>query len=71
LTIDVSAIGELLHVKRDERGSTPLLEATAREGFGAILEKAVLTGLGGTISRDWNSNGVSPSLKIPLPALVI
>jgi two-component sensor histidine kinase len=71
LTIDVSAIGELLHVKWDERGSTPLLEATAREGFGAILEKAVLTGLGGTISRDWNSNGVSLSLKIPLPALVI
>jgi two-component sensor histidine kinase len=71
LTIEVSTIGELLNVKWDERGSKPVPEAVAREGFGAILEKAVLTGLGGTISRDWNSNGLSLSLKIPLAALVI
>jgi two-component sensor histidine kinase len=71
LTIEVSTIGELLNVKWDERGSKPVPEAVAREGFGTILEKAVLTGLGGTISRDWNSNGLSLSLKIPLAALVI
>jgi two-component sensor histidine kinase len=70
LTIDVSAIGEFLSVTWDERGSTPTPEAASREGFGTILEKAVLTGLGGTISRDWGREGLSLSLKIPLAVLV-
>jgi two-component sensor histidine kinase len=69
LTIDIETIGELLHVKWDERGSVPLAEAFQREGFGTTLEKAVLKGLGGTISRDWKSNGLALSLKIPLESL--
>jgi hypothetical protein len=56
-------------VKWEERGSTPLAEAFVREGFGTILEKAVLKGLGGTISRDWRSNGLALSLKIQLESL--
>jgi two-component sensor histidine kinase len=69
LTIDIETIGELLHVRWDERGTAPLAEAFQREGFGTILEKAVLKGLGGTISRDWRSNGLALSLKIPLERL--
>ncbi|HEY6831880.1 MAG TPA: hypothetical protein VI251_05255 [Pseudolabrys sp.] len=46
-----------------------MAEAFVREGFGTILEKAVLKGLGGTISRDWRSNGLALSLKIPLESL--
>jgi two-component sensor histidine kinase len=59
LTIGVLAIDELLHVKWDERGSTPVVEAVAREGFGTTLEKAVLRNLHGTLSRDWNTNGLA------------
>jgi two-component sensor histidine kinase len=57
LIIDVSATDELLSVTWDERGLMPVPGTTAREGFGTILEKAVLTGLGGTISRDSGGNG--------------
>jgi two-component sensor histidine kinase len=69
LSVDVSVIDERLHVKWDERGSTPLAEAAVGEGFGTILEKAVLRGLGGTISRNWKSNGLSLSLEMPLARL--
>ena len=69
LTIDVSAVDEFLYVKWDERGSTPLSDAVAREGFGTILEKAVLSGLDGSISRKWSSDGLSLSVKIPLARL--
>jgi two-component sensor histidine kinase len=70
LTIDVSTVDELLQMKWDEQGSRPLSEGVAREGFGTILEKAVLSGLSGTISREWNSDGLSLLLKIPLARLV-
>ena len=46
LTIDIASTGELLHVKWDERGSSPSAGAVAHEGFGSILEKAVLKGIG-------------------------
>ena len=44
LTIDIVAIDALLHVKWEERGSTPSAETSVREGFGTTLEKAVLKG---------------------------
>jgi two-component sensor histidine kinase len=69
LTIDIETIGELLHVRWEEQGAPPLAEAFHREGFGTILEKAVLKGLGGSISREWRSNGLALSLKIPLERL--
>lgn len=69
LTIDIEAIGEWLHLKWEELSSKPLAEAIQREGFGTTLEKAVLKGLGGTISRDWKSNGLTLSLEIPLARL--
>jgi two-component sensor histidine kinase len=69
LTISVSAIDGVLRVKWEERGSAPVTEAVAREGFGATLEKGVLRSLHGTISRDWNRDGLCLSLKIPLAGL--
>jgi hypothetical protein len=39
------------------------------EGFGAILERAVMRGLNGSLSREWKSNGLLLSLKIPLARL--
>jgi two-component sensor histidine kinase len=69
LAIDIETIGELLHVRWEEQGAPPLAEAFHREGFGTILEKAVLKGLGGSISREWRSNGLALSLKIPLERL--
>jgi two-component sensor histidine kinase len=71
LTIDIATIDERLHVQWEERGSTPLAEALVREGFGTVLENAVLKGMGGTISRDWKSDGLSLLLKIPLANLVL
>lgn len=69
LNINVSSIGELLQVKWDERSPAPLSKAEPRKGFGTTLENAVLKSLGGTITRDWNTNGLSLSLKIPLVSL--
>ena len=69
LTIHIAAIEELLHLKWEERGSTPLVGESVREGFGAILEKAALKGMGGTMSREWKSDGLSLLLKIPLASL--
>jgi two-component sensor histidine kinase len=69
LTIDVSVTQKILNVKWDERWPTPMTEEVKKEGFGTILEKAVLRGLGGTVSRDWDRNGLSLSLEIPLAHL--
>jgi two-component sensor histidine kinase len=69
LTIDTENTGELLLVTWTERGSAPVAQAFQREGFGTTLEKAVLRGLGGTISRDWKCDGLALSLKIPLGSL--
>jgi two-component sensor histidine kinase len=69
LTIDIATIDEHLHIKWVERGSTPLTDEVAREGFGTILEKATLRGMGGTITRDWKTDGLSLSLELPLARL--
>ncbi|MBN9237442.1 histidine kinase [Mesorhizobium hungaricum] len=41
-----------------------------REGFGTALEKAVLVGLDGSISRDWREEGLSLTIEMPLARLV-
>ncbi len=71
LTIDIATIDELLHVRWEERGSPQLADAPLREGFGTTLEKAALAGMGGSISRDWKSDGLSLLLKIPLASLTV
>ncbi|KRE09704.1 histidine kinase [Bosea sp. Root381] len=69
LTIDVDAAGDLLHVKWEERGPAPKSGLGLPEGFGSILEKALLKGMGGAISRDWKADGLSLTLQIPLARL--
>jgi two-component sensor histidine kinase len=69
LGIDIATIGERLRVDWVERGSPPSTDEVAREGFGTVLEKAALRGMGGTISRDWKSDGLALSLEIPLAGL--
>lgn len=59
-----------LHIAWEEKVPGTLAANGAREGFGTALEKAVLRGLGGTIARTWNSDGVSLVVEIPLPNLV-
>ncbi len=68
LTIEVGARDEILRLNWEENGSTPMAE-TLQDGFGTILEKAALRGLGGEIAREWRSNGLSLSLHIPLANL--
>ena len=69
LTIDLDLVDGDLHVTWDERGSSPSPEASGREGFGTTLERVALRGLGGTIDRDWKSDGLSLLLKMPLAGL--
>lgn len=71
LIIDISVQEEHFHMEWSERGPAPSTALTASsEGFGAILEKATLRGMEGAISREWKTDGLSLSLKIPLARLV-
>lgn len=69
LSVDISTVGEDLHLTWDERGSSGMNGIPDREGFGTTLEKAALRGLYATISRDWRADGLSLSLKMPLTSL--
>jgi len=69
LAIEVAVSGENLHVNWSETGVPRRLDAPSREGFGTTLERATLTGLEGTISRDWTESGLTLLLKIPLAKL--
>jgi two-component sensor histidine kinase len=69
LVIDIATDDEQIRIGWVERGSPPSTDEVAREGFGTVLEKAALKGMGGTISRDWKSEGLSLSLKIPIASL--
>ncbi|HEV7310325.1 response regulator [Ensifer sp.] len=66
LTIDVSTGDEALHLRWSERASKDLSEVSDREGFGTTLERVALQGLNGTLVRDWRTDGLCLSLRIPL-----
>jgi two-component sensor histidine kinase len=68
LTIELGAKDEMLRLNWEEYGST-LIAETLQDGFGTVLEKAALRGLGGEITREWRSNGLSLSLHVPLANL--
>jgi two-component sensor histidine kinase len=68
LTIEIVVTEEMLRLNWEENGSTPMAEIS-NDGFGTVLEKAALRGLGGEIAREWKSNGLSLSLHIPLANL--
>ncbi|HEX2147921.1 MAG TPA: response regulator [Pseudorhizobium sp.] len=70
LTLNVSAADEQLSLTWDERGVPPVNGAPEREGFGTRLEQAALRGLGGSITRNWRSDGLYLELNVPLAKLV-
>lgn len=70
LTIEASATDELLLLNWHEGGSPITVEAVERKGFGSKLEKAALRGLNGSIEKEWQSDGLTLSLKVPLVSLV-
>ncbi|MCO5734176.1 response regulator [Rhizobium sp. SSA_523] len=71
LTIDVSALDEQLTIGWHEHGLCGINATPEREGFGTRLEQAALSGLGGTISRNWREDGLSLDVQIPLGKLVV
>jgi two-component sensor histidine kinase len=69
LAIGISVADQELQLLWEERGVKPQTENTTREGFGSTLERATLTGLDGTISREWTDDGLSLRLSLPLTKL--
>lgn len=70
LTVEISIAGENLQVHWAETGAPRPPDAPLREGFGTMLERATLSGLEGTVSRDWTGDGLTLTLKVPLAQLV-
>lgn len=66
LSIEISTTSAGLELKWDERGVAPSSRSASQAGFGTLLEKALLKGLGGSVSREWLDDGLSLSLQIPL-----
>ena len=53
-----------------ERGGPPLSGQPDTEGFGSLLARLTVTGqLAGKISRDWNPEGLTVNLSVPLANL--
>jgi two-component system CheB/CheR fusion protein len=53
-----------------ERGGPPLSGQPDTEGFGSLLARLTVTGqLAGNISRDWNPEGLTVNLSVPLANL--
>lgn len=69
LVVKASLTGETLFVDWREEASQFSGGGSDREGFGTTLEKAVLRTLGGRISRDWQTRGLSLQLEMPLASL--
>jgi two-component sensor histidine kinase len=69
LSVEVEAAGEVLRLQWDERFGKPSAAPIQSEGFGTTLEKAALKGIGGTLSRNWKSDGLALSLEVPLANL--
>lgn len=69
--LEVRAVvdGEMLVLIWTEIGGPAVSEEAAPEGFGSLLERATVQGLGGEIARDWAPSGVVIRLRIPLAHL--
>jgi PAS domain S-box-containing protein len=57
--------GETLVVIWTERGGPAVVSPTGNSGFGDLLVRTTIAGLGGEISRDWNPEGLDIRLSIP------
>jgi PAS domain S-box-containing protein len=57
--------GETLFVVWTERGGPEIVRPTGNKGFGDLLVRTTIAGLGGEISRDWHPEGLVIRLSIP------
>ena len=57
--------GETLGVIWTERGGPAVVSPTGDNGFGDLLVRTTIAGLGGEISRDWHPEGLVIRLSIP------
>lgn len=69
LKLDVASEGGELSLSWSERGGPAVTEQETLEGFGSLLERATIQGLGGDIVRDWLPDGLVIRLRIPLSSL--
>jgi two-component sensor histidine kinase len=70
IQIQCAIRGETLSVTWTERGGPEIVTPTKKNnGFGDLLVRTTIAGLGGEISRDWQPNGLVVRLSIPLESL--
>lgn len=69
LTIELTRDDESVTLHWIERGGPTIAGVPAQAGFGSKLEKATLSGLGATIERTWDVEGLSISLNIAIDRL--
>ena len=69
LGIELSTEGDSLRVSWRETGVPHAPGASRGEGFGSTLERAALAGLQGKLTRDWQPDGLSILLELPLALL--
>ena len=56
---------ETLVVTWTERGGPEVVPPTGNNGFGELLLRTTIAGLGGEVSRDWHPEGLAIRLSIP------
>lgn len=69
LRVQAAVEGEMLALTWTELGGPHLAAGKVPEGFGSLLERATVQGLGGEIARDWDPDGVVIRLHLPLAQL--
>lgn len=53
-----------------EEGGPTRRQPISYEGFGSLLTKATIMGLGGSLTRDWTKDGLKLSLSAPLDRMI-
>jgi two-component sensor histidine kinase len=56
---------ETLVITWTERGGPEVVPPTGNNGFGELLIRTTIAGLGGEVSRDWQPEGLTIRLSIP------
>ncbi|MCJ8143903.1 response regulator [Ancylobacter sp. A5.8] len=69
LTIQVTSVDDLFKMTWDEQAVLERGTSPSREGFGSVLERAVLRGMNGMVSRAWTEDGLSLTLEIPMGSI--
>ena len=70
LSIDLSVENGTLRMIWQESNAPHSSPETRREGFGTTLEQAAVSGVQGSLHRDWKADGVSITLEVALRSLV-